>query len=176
MRLQRLIGKILFEIGRLLPESDTKLLGRNARSLRAIAARLRMQSCGEEVNIERGAYYTKDCSIGRGSGLGINSYISGTVVIGEDVMMGPECRIYTVNHCTDNLEIPMCQQGVTVERPVRIGNDVWIGARVMILPGVQVGCHAILAAGAVVTKDVPEYAIVGGVPARVIKDRREVQK
>ena len=66
----------------------------------------------------------------------------------------------------------MMEQGFEEERPVVIGNDVWIGDRVIILPGVHVGDGSILAAGAVVTKDVPPYAIVGGVPAKLIRMRK----
>ena len=69
------------------------------------------------------------------------------------------------------MPLPMCEQGYQDEKPIIIGDDVWIGGHVIVLPGVHVGNGAILAAGAVVTKDVPEYAIVGGNPARVIKYR-----
>ena len=66
----------------------------------------------------------------------------------------------------------MCKQGSTEERPVVIGNDVWIGGRVIILPGVKIGDGAIVGAGSVVTRDVSEYDIVAGNPARVIKNRK----
>ena len=66
----------------------------------------------------------------------------------------------------------MMQQGFEEERPVYIGDDVWIGDRVMILPGVHVGNGSIIAAGAVVTKDVPDHTVVGGVPAKVISIRK----
>ncbi len=87
-------------------------------------------------------------------------------------MMGPDVVILTQNHKFDRLDIPMLEQGFKDEQPVTICDDVWIGVRAIILPGVTVGKGAIIAAGAVVTKDVCEYAIVGGNPARVIKMRK----
>jgi maltose O-acetyltransferase len=90
-------------------------------------------------------------------------------VIGDDVMMGPEVLIYTSNH-TMEAGIPMRLQPLK-SAPVHIGNDVWIGARCIILPGVTIGDGAVLAAGAVVTRAVPANAIVGGIPAKVIKYR-----
>ena len=69
-------------------------------------------------------------------------------------------------------DIPMRGQGSTPARKVTVSSDVWIGARVIILPGVTIGQGAIIAAGAVVTKDVPPFSVVGGVPARVIKFRK----
>ncbi len=65
-------------------------------------------------------------------------------------------------------------QGFSEEKAVVIGDDVWIGGRVIILPGVHVGSHSIIGAGAVVTKDVPEWAIVAGNPAIVKKYRKEL--
>ncbi|MBO5067563.1 MAG: transferase, partial [Clostridia bacterium] len=110
--------------------------------------------------------------VGDRSGVGINANLHGPVIIGNDVMMGPECIIYTRNHEFSNTDIPMNQQGFSEIKEVVIGNDVWIGGRVIILPGVHIGNGAIIGAGAVVTKDVPEYSIVGGNPAKVIKYRK----
>lgn len=87
--------------------------------------------------------------------------------------MGTDVIIITRNHRFDRTDIPMMEQGFEEERPVYIGNDVWIGDRVLILPGVHIGDGSIIAAGAVVTKDVPPYSIVAGVPARKIRDRFE---
>lgn len=86
-------------------------------------------------------------------------------------MMGPEVTILTHTHNIERTDIPMRQQGMRVAEVV-VGNDVWIGMRVVIMPGVKVGNGAVIGAGAIVTKDVPDYAIVGGVPAQVIKFRR----
>lgn len=87
-------------------------------------------------------------------------------------MMGPDVMIFTSNHETSRTDTPMRLQGTAKIKPVTIGDDVWIGARVIILPGVTIGQGAILAANAVVTKDVPEYAVVGGNPAKLIKFRK----
>lgn len=85
--------------------------------------------------------------------------------------MGPECIIYARNHAHERIDIPMIDQGFENEKPVTIEDDVWIGGRVTILPGVTVHQGAILGAGSVVTKDVPPYAIVGGNPAEIIRFR-----
>ena len=146
--------------------------GKRAQRLRAKCAKCFLVYVGQEVNIEKGAMITSTMEIGDRSGVGINATISGKVVIGNDVMMGPECIIYARNHAFDRTDIPMREQGFSAEKPVYIGDDVWIGGRVTILPGVHIGKGAIVGAGAVVTKDVPEYAIVGGNPAKIIRYRK----
>lgn len=89
------------------------------------------------------------------------------VTIGDNVMIGPNTLITTVNH-------PISPMGrrkhLGIAKPVVIGNDVWIGGNVTILPGVTIGNNVVVAAGAVVTKDVPDNCIVGGVPAKKIRD------
>jgi maltose O-acetyltransferase len=88
-------------------------------------------------------------------------------------MMGPDVIILTERHKFDHLDIPMREQGYDAPGPVTIGDDVWIGTRVIILPSVTIGKGAIIGAGAIVTKDVPEYAITCGNPARIVKYRTE---
>lgn len=134
--------------------------------------------CGNNVRVEPYAFFHtgRNIAIGDDSSIGERSRVLGRVTIGKDVMMGEEVIIMTQNHKFDRTDISMCQQGFQNEEPVVIEDDVWIGARVLILPGIKVGKGAILAAGAVVTKDVPEYAIVGGNPARVIKSRISISK
>ena len=90
--------------------------------------------------------------------------------------MGPEVIIYTSGHKHDKTDIPMMDQGMEETKQVIIGDDVWIGRRVIIMPGVNIGNGVIIGAGAVVTKDVPDYCIVGGVPAKILKWRKENEK
>ncbi len=96
---------------------------------------------------------------------------SGNVHIGNNVIIGPRVIIHSANHKYDDPSIPIQKQGHIFERVV-IEDDVWIGAGAIILPGVKIGRGSVIAAGSVVTKDVPPYTIVAGVPARKIKDRK----
>jgi maltose O-acetyltransferase len=143
------------------------------RKWRLFWARRVVANCGKNVNFEKGSTFTPQLSIGDNSGVGIRSAINGPVTIGNDVMMGQEVIVYTTRHIDDRVDIPMRQQGMKDVVPVVIGDDVWIGSRVIILPGVTIGRGCIIGAGAVVTKDVPDYTVVGGVPAKVIRNRTE---
>jgi maltose O-acetyltransferase len=98
----------------------------------------------------------------------------GGLEIGAHSMIGIEAILLSTSHRHDRLDIPMRRQGLEHE-PVHIGEDVWIGARAVVLPGVSVGDGAIVGAGAVVTSDVEPYAVVGGVPARQISRRGLVE-
>lgn len=132
--------------------------------------------CGKNVNIERLAAFTPAMRIGDYSGVGVKCSINGPVTIGKDVMMGPECIIHTHRHRDDSIDIPMRLQGKAEVRPVTIEDDVWLGSRVIILPGVTIGKGCIIGAGAVVTKDIPAYSVAAGVPAKVIKTRENKGK
>jgi len=137
---------------------------------------------GDNVTIRSGSII--ECSgvlshIGEGIRIGKNTGISqfafigarGFINIGENVMMGPRVTIYSENHVFSDPEILIAKQGVT-RRGITIGNDVWIGSGVTILDGVSIGDGAVIAASSVVKDNVPAYAIVAGVPARVKKYRK----
>ncbi|WP_129597537.1 acyltransferase [Anaerophilus nitritogenes] len=90
------------------------------------------------------------------------------VIIGNDVLIGPNVYMTVSNHNYQNKNIPIKSQGYTF-KDIIICDGAWIGYGAIILPGVIIGKHAVVAAGSVVTKNVPDYTVVGGVPAKVIK-------
>lgn len=111
--------------------------------------------------------------VGNNSSIGPYSYIgcSGYIEIGNNVMMSPRVSIYSENHNFADANIPMIQQGVT-RSYVKIEDDCWIAANSVILAGVTIGRGTVVAAGSVVTKDVPPFSIIAGNPARIITSRK----
>lgn len=148
-------------------------VGKIAMILRRKACSYIFKSAGRDINVERGAWFGagSNIEIGDYSGLGENCQIPDNIRIGCDVMMAPDVLIISRNHGFEDLDIPMRLQGARDVSPVTIGNDVWIGARAIILPGIRIGDGAIIGAGSVVTRDVPSRAVCAGNPARVIRYR-----
>ncbi|GGF27659.1 acyltransferase [Echinicola rosea] len=110
--------------------------------------------------------------VGSNSSIGHLCYIgcSGYIEIGENVMMSPRVSIYSENHNFSRINLPMKDQGVS-RSFVKIEDDCWIASNTIVLAGVTIGKGSVIAAGSVVTKDVPPYSIVGGNPAKIIKSR-----
>lgn len=131
-----------------------------------------LTSCGKNIRVKYNCDISPNIIVGDNSELGQHCLIHANVTIGDYVIMGPNVKIYTRNHIFSDLNTPIALQGKS-SKPTTIGNDVWIGANVIITAGVHASDHSIIAAGAVVTKDIPKYAIVGGNPARIIKYRNE---
>lgn len=121
---------------------------------------------GENVSIGDNCLINHNCLIQAGK----SDY--GTITIGNYVHTGVNVMIMAFNHGTYTREMPTKLQDYE-DAPIVIKDDVWIGAGSIILAGVTIGKGAVIASGAVVNKDVPDYAIVGGVPAKVIKMRNE---
>lgn len=133
--------------------------------------------CGQQLNVEQGAYFGngKDIKAGIYVGLGKNFIMHNRLLTIDDyLMMGEDVMFLGSGHGFDRLDVPMGQQESKEKTPLYIAGDVWIGARVVVLPGCKrIGHGAIIGAGSVVTKDVPDYAIVGGNPAKLIRFRKE---
>ncbi|UJH67021.1 acyltransferase [Muricauda sp. SCSIO 65647] len=133
---------------------------------------------GKNVNIEQKARFGfgQNIEIGNNSGIGVNSLLPPNTIIGNDVMMAPDCIIYASNHNFSDLDRPMRVQGHTPPLQTIIDDDVWIGGRVIILPGKKIGKGVIIAAGSVVTKNLEPYGIYGGNPAKLIKSRKDLYR
>ena len=125
---------------------------------------------GDRTYVAAGAYLTG--SLRTGADCSINPYtvVRGRVELGDGVRIGAHSSILGFNHSMSDPNLPVFRQPLTT-KGIRVGDDVWIGSHVVILDGVTVGDHSVLAAGAVVTKDVPAGAIVGGNPAKHIRWR-----
>jgi maltose O-acetyltransferase len=165
---------VYYCFARYLPASDIRL-GLWARPIRRLICKSLFKKAGKNINIEKGAFFGtgSKVEIGDNSGIGVNCQLWGKVKIGKDVMMGPEVIIISANHKFERTDIPMRLQGRYPEECVCIDDDVWIGTRAIIMPGVNIGQGAIIGAASVVTKDVAPNAIVGGNPAEVLKYRNK---
>ena len=109
-----------------------------------------------------------DVIIGDHTRIGLHNTIIGPVDIGSHVNLAQGITVTALNHNFSDTKKRIDEQGVSTN-PVTIEDDVWVGANAVILPGVTIGEHCVVAAGAVVTKDVPPHSLVAGVPAKVIK-------
>ncbi|HEX2144414.1 MAG TPA: acyltransferase, partial [Glycomyces sp.] len=126
---------------------------------------------GDRSYVAAGAYLSGDVTLGADCSINPYTVVRGEITIGSGVRIGAHTSIIAFNHVISDYDAPFVSQGLTAQG-VTIGDDVWIGSHVVVLDGVRVGSKSVLAAGAVVTKDVPEGAIVGGNPARVLKWRK----
>ena len=141
------------------------------RSARMDTPPYRIFSLGDYSVIESFACINNavgDVMIGDHTRIGLHNTIIGPVEIGSHVNLAQGITVTALNHNFDDTEKRIDEQGVSTN-PVTIEDDVWVGANAVILPGVTIGNHCVVAAGAVVTKDVPPHSLVAGVPAKVIK-------
>lgn len=113
-------------------------------------------------------YIGKNVVIRPGSVLEADEYAK--IILSDDVMLGPSVHFYVNDHKFERHDIPLSQQGYFPSQDINVGPGAWIGANSTILCGVTIGKNAVVAAGSVVVKDVPDFTIVGGVPAKKIKE------
>jgi len=144
----------LFDVG---SGADKITIGSDSHIARSVTVRTQLGKVeiGEKINI------------------GANSFIYGygDIEIGDNTLIANQVEIIGGDHTFENVEVPMRFQGRSPSRIV-IGEDVWIGTHAIIVGGVTIGKGAVIGAGAVVNRDIPEYAIAAGVPARVVKSRK----
>ena len=128
-------------------------------------------SIGEESTIEDFSAINNgvgDVIIGDRTRIGLSNTIIGPVKVGNDVRLAQNIVLSGLNHNYAEINSPIHEQGVST-KPIVIEDESWIGANAVVLPGVTLGKHSIVAAGSVVTKDIPNYSIAAGNPARVLK-------
>lgn len=145
-----------YVLDHIAPKAKMNITG-NARISPTVSLRW-----GENIYLGKNSHISQYCCLWAGK--------NSKIVLGDNLLMGPGVKIFSLNHGI-NAGIPMNIQPPT-EKDVIIGNDVWLGANTVVVAGVTIGDGAIVAAGSVVTKDVPEYTIVGGNPAKMIKKRQ----
>lgn len=165
---------LYYGFGRYLPPSHSKYIGKTCKYIRYILCKNIFSKCGKNVNVERLAYFGtgKFIEIGDNSGIGVNCKIHNNSIIGTNVMMGPNCFMQESSHAFNRTDIPMSDQGsIDCLIKVIIENDIWIGRDVMILGNRIIKTGSIIGARTVLTKDFPEYSIVGGNPSKLIRSR-----
>lgn len=130
-----------------------------------------LNSCGPGLDIRPPIMIEYAERVSIGSNVFINADFmvigSGRITIGDNVLIGPGTRFYTPNH---SLDIDLRRAGWEIGLPITLEDDVWLGGSVVVCPGVTIGRGAVVGAGSVVTKDVPPGVVVGGNPARVIRE------
>ena len=141
------------------------------RTVRMDTPPYRQFRLGRYSVIESGACINNavgDVIIGDHTRVGLHNTVIGPVTIGSHVNLAQGITVTALNHNFSETGRRIDEQGISIKHVI-IEDDVWIGANAVILPGVRIGTHSVVAAGAIVTKDVPSHSLVAGVPAKVIK-------
>jgi len=170
--MRKIFGIFYYLIANKLPGSNVPM-GKIFLAVRNGMLRGFLKSLGCNTTVESRVFFGngRDVEIGDYSQINEDCWIR-NVKIGCNVMIAPRTMILNYGHNTGRTDVPMIDQGIRTYQQTMIEDDVWIGVQAIILPGIRIGKGAIVAAGAVVTKDVESYAVVGGNPARMIKRRK----
>jgi len=165
---------IYYGLLRYLPQHSFPIIGKVSSFLRSRCCAHIFKQCGKNVNVDRKANFGsgRNIIIGDNSSIGVNACIPSDTIIGKNVMMGPNCYILARNHAFDKTDIPMIEQGYYPNKQTTIGDDVWIGRDVLMMPGRIISDGTIIGGGCVLTKDFEPYSIIGGNPSKLIKMRR----
>lgn len=156
---------VLHEYNKLAPNDDR----RRAEYLKALFA-----SKGEHCNVEQPFYcdYGYNISVGENFFSNMNCVIldEAKVTIGDNVLFAPNVSLYTATH---PLDASLRSTGAEFAFPITIGDDVWLGGNVVVLPGVTIGDNSVIGAGSVVTKDIPSNVLAVGNPCKVVREIKE---
>lgn len=177
--MKSVIKRELFENGQVLFSMIPGVLGKFIRrcfykaSLNSVGSNLYV---GHRVRIQvpQSVYLGRNVGINDGVWIAANQNAEGKIFIGNDVLIGPYTVLHSGNHVFTDPGVPIYHQGFKFSS-IKIGDDVWIGAHCTVLSGVTIGEGSVIGAGCVVTKDIPPYSIVVGVPGKVIGSRKAVK-
>lgn len=171
-KVKKALGYLIYvSLGSWLPHYQLHRTWKIPKLIRSFCGFLMFNKCGKNVDIGRHISFSSNVEIGNNSSIGDCAHIQGSISIGNNVMIAPHCAFIATDHNITKTTVPMDKQGEYGDSII-IEDDVWIGYGVIVLKGVHIGKGSVCAAGAVITKDVPNYTIVGGVPAKLIKPRK----
>ena len=164
---------VYYTIAQYLPNSYSFLFGRLSNRIRIILCKKIFKRCGKVRTINRRVIFAtgRNIEMGDESGIGANTQIPSDTIIGRNVMLSRNCFILDRNHAFERIDIPINDQGFKDRKQTIIEDDCWIGLNTIFTPGRHVKKGTIVAMGTVLTKDFPEYSIVGGNPGKLIKSR-----
>ena len=158
-----------------LPDSycSIKFIGNLSNAIRVFFCKRIFFKCGHIRTINRKVQFGSGRFIEMGdeSGIGARTQLPANTIIGNHSMIGRDSFILESNHRFDRIDIPINDQGSLPPKQTVIEDDVWIGVRCIFTPGRNVKKGTIIGMGSVVTKDFPEYSIIGGAPAKLIRSR-----
>ena len=164
-----------YGIAQFLPDSYSKIMGKTSNAIRVFLCKKIFKKCGSIRTINRRVNFGSgiDVVMGDESGIGARTQIPNNTIIGNHVILSRDCFILDANHRYDSLDLPINDQGMLPRKQTIIEDDVWIGLRTIMTPGRIVRKGTIVGMGTVLTKDFPEYSVVGGNPSKLIKSRKE---
>lgn len=165
---------LYYGFAQFLPDSYSRPFGYLSNKIRVFLVKRIVKKAGDIDTINRCAYFGNgsEVELGDHCGLGAGSSIPHDTIIGNYSIVSRQVHILDRNHAFENPEVPIKLQGYKPTQRTIIEDDVWIGMRCYLTPGRHVKKGSIIAACAVLTKDFPEYSIVGGNPAKLIKSRK----
>ena len=163
------IKDLCYEYNNILPS--------NRKKQKEILQKILSNNDNDDILIEAPFY----CDYGYNINIGKNFYANhglilldaGGITFGDNIYIGPGCHFYTSNHPIDK---DIRNKGLEYATPIIVGNDVWFGGNVTVLPGIKIGNNVVIGAGSVVTKDIPNNCIVAGNPCKIIRKIEEINK
>jgi maltose O-acetyltransferase len=164
---------LYYTIARYLPDSYSKVFGKTSNAIRVFLCKRIFKRAGAIKTINKKVSFGsgRNIEMGDNSGIGARTHIPSNTIIGDNVIFGRDCYVLARNHEFSDINTPIVKQGFRPNVQTIIEDDCWIGLRCLFTPGRHIKKGTIIGMGSVVTKDFPEYSIIGGAPAKFIKSR-----